>query len=51
MTLEEFGNSNAVSHLLKLEFPLSTFYWALRNYERERGKVQRKAGSGEMTDN
>ena len=25
-TLEEFGNSNAVLHLLKLEFPLSTFY-------------------------
>ena len=31
--------------VLKLEFPLSTFYWVLRNYE-EGGKVKSKAGSG-----
>ena len=49
LLLEEFGHSNAVWLLLKLEFPMSTFYWVMRNYK-EGGKVESKAGSGEMTD-
>ena len=36
--LEEFGHSNAVWHLLKLEFPMSIFYWVMRNYK-EGGKL------------
>ena len=43
--LEEFGHSNTVWHLLKLEFPMRTFFWVMRNYE-EGGKVESKAGSG-----
>ena len=46
--MEEFGHSNAGGHLLKLEFPMSTFYWVMRNYK-EGGKVESKAGSREMT--
>ena len=40
-TLEEFGDSNAIWHLLKLECPFSTFYWVLKNNE-EGGKLRER---------
>ena len=44
--LEEFGHSNTVWHLLKLEFPVRTFYWVIRNYEEgEKLKVRQAVGN------